>query len=47
VVKREVLRNWRQMVAITCCSKTRKAIGSLFMRTVARKWVFGWAGFER
>ena len=37
VVKREVLRNLRQMVAITCCSKTRKATGSLFMRRVASK----------
>ena len=37
VVKREVLRNLRQMVAITCCLRTRKAIGSLFMRRVASK----------
>ena len=46
-MKREVLRNLRQMVTITCCSKTRKAIGSLFMRRVASKWLFGWAGIER
>lgn len=47
VVKREVLRNLRQMITITCYSRTRKAIGSLFMRRVASKWLFERAGSER